>query len=239
MSLDLQQDHLVSTSQKQLFFAPVLLPTNEHEPPVNVPTFSVAHMVYEVLFFRDCATASAGADAHSHSAASVEIPFVLVKDRDRSIVTGAKIVPYETVAPQHRPLICTIKISPAGLKQIERCGARPGRRKVDKQTWLWTDDVKAKIREKKSLYHVFLGDRTADNWEKYQKAKKAAKKAVAVAKATHYSDVNEKLASRDGERYFYRLAMARHRQTEDIEKFFGINDESGHLLTDRKKALKR
>ncbi|VDO94808.1 unnamed protein product, partial [Heligmosomoides polygyrus] len=28
-------------------------------------------------------------------------------------------------------------------------------------------------------------------------------------------------------------------QTEDIEKFFGINDENGHLLTDRKKALKR
>ncbi|VDP02162.1 unnamed protein product [Heligmosomoides polygyrus] len=58
-------------------------------------------------------------------------------------------------------------------------------------------------------------------------------------KATHYSDVNEKLASRDGERYLYRLAKTRHRQTEDIEKFVGINDESGHLLTDRKKALKR
>ncbi|VDP48403.1 unnamed protein product, partial [Heligmosomoides polygyrus] len=28
-------------------------------------------------------------------------------------------------------------------------------------------------------------------------------------------------------------------QTEDIEKFFGINDEDGHLLMDRKKALKR
>ncbi|VDO18461.1 unnamed protein product, partial [Heligmosomoides polygyrus] len=89
---------------------------------------------------------------------------------------------------------------------------KPGRRKVDKQTWLWTDDVKAKVREKKSLYRVFLSDKTAENWQEYQKAKKAAKKAVAVAKATHYSDVNEKLESRD---------------------------ESGHLLTDRKNALKR
>ncbi|VDP12653.1 unnamed protein product [Heligmosomoides polygyrus] len=35
--------------------------------------------------------------------------FVLVRDRDRSLVTDAKIVPYETVAPQHRPLICTLK----------------------------------------------------------------------------------------------------------------------------------
>ncbi|VDO19109.1 unnamed protein product [Heligmosomoides polygyrus] len=30
--------------------------------------------------------------------------FVLVRDRERSLVTDAKIVPYETVAQQHRPL---------------------------------------------------------------------------------------------------------------------------------------
>ncbi|VDO19912.1 unnamed protein product [Heligmosomoides polygyrus] len=128
--------------------------------------------------------------------------FVLVNDRDRSIVTDAKIMPYETVAPQHRPLVCTFKITPPRVQQVERCGAarlrwwrmkekeaaaisrvqlptvttvdetwkkatdairqaarselgttKPGRRKVDNLTWLWTDDVKAKIREKKSLYH--------------------------------------------------------------------------------------
>ncbi|VDO76432.1 unnamed protein product [Heligmosomoides polygyrus] len=32
---------------------------------------------------------------------------------------------------------------------------KPGRPKVDRHTWLWTDVVKAKVREKKSLYHVF------------------------------------------------------------------------------------
>ncbi|VDP26176.1 unnamed protein product [Heligmosomoides polygyrus] len=138
--------------------------------------------------------------AESHNLAIVNtIDFVLVKDRDRSIATDAKIVPYETVAPQRRPLVCTIKIAPPRLKQIEQCGAprikwlrmkekeaakatdairqaprlklgttTPGRRKVDRQTWLWTDDVKAKFREKKSLYHVFLSDRKADNWQKYQ-----------------------------------------------------------------------
>ncbi|VDP56443.1 unnamed protein product [Heligmosomoides polygyrus] len=180
------------------------------------------------------------------------IDFALVKDHDRSIATDAKIVPCETVAPQHRPLICTIKMAPPRLMQIERCGAarikwwrmkekevavisrvrlptvttvdetwkkatdaireaarlelgitKLGRRKVDKQTRLWTDDVKAKVREKKSLYQVFLGDKTADNWQKYQNAK------------------------------------TRHRHTKDIEKFFCINDESSHLLTERKKALKR
>ncbi|VDO19221.1 unnamed protein product [Heligmosomoides polygyrus] len=38
---------------------------------------------------------------------------------------------------------------------------------------------------------------------------------------------------------FYRLAKARHRQSEDIEKFFGINDENGHLLMNRKRAMER
>ncbi|VDO96432.1 unnamed protein product [Heligmosomoides polygyrus] len=129
-----------------------------------------------------------------------QINFVLVKDRDRSIVTDAKIVPYETVAPQHRPLVCTFKITPPRVHQVgaarirwwrmkEKEGAvisrvrlptvttvneswkratdairqaarlelgttKPRRRKVDKQAWLWTDDVNAKVREKKSLYHV-------------------------------------------------------------------------------------
>ncbi|VDP19226.1 unnamed protein product [Heligmosomoides polygyrus] len=49
--------------------------------------------------------------------------FVLVKDRYRGFVTDAKIVPYETIAPQHRPLICILKIAPPRQKQVERCGA--------------------------------------------------------------------------------------------------------------------
>ncbi|VDP31320.1 unnamed protein product [Heligmosomoides polygyrus] len=161
-----------------------------------------------------------------------QIDFVLVKDRYRSIVTDAKIVPYETVAAQHRPLICTFKITPPKLKQVQRCGAprikwwrmrekeaavifgvrlptvatvdetwkkatdairqsarselgttKPERREVDKQAWLWTDDVKAKVREKKSLYHVFLGDKTADNWQRYQKAKKKKRKPWLLRKS--------------------------------------------------------
>ncbi|VDO84366.1 unnamed protein product [Heligmosomoides polygyrus] len=121
-------------------------------------------------------------------------------DEDKLLVTDAKIVPYETVAPQHRPLICALKIAPPRLKQVERCGAarikchdcrrnleeddrrdssqselgitKPGRGKVDKQAWLWTDDVKAKVREKKSLITCFSAKRqpiTAGNTKKRRK----------------------------------------------------------------------
>ncbi|VDP14108.1 unnamed protein product [Heligmosomoides polygyrus] len=47
-----------------------------------------------------------------------KIDFVFVKDRDRRLVTDAKVVPYEKVAPQHRPLICTLKIAPPRQKQV-------------------------------------------------------------------------------------------------------------------------
>ncbi|VDP51498.1 unnamed protein product [Heligmosomoides polygyrus] len=91
-----------------------------------------------------------------------------------TLVTDTKIVPYETVTPQTADL------------HFE-----------DRPSEAEADDVKAKVREKKSLYHVFLGEKAADNWRKYQEAKKAAKKAMAVAKVTHYRDVNEKFETRD------------------------------------------
>ncbi|XGW35842.1 hypothetical protein V3C99_019211, partial [Haemonchus contortus] len=51
-----------------------------------------------------------------------QIDFVLVRHRDQGLVTDAKTVPYETVATQHRPLICTLKIAPPKTKFAERCG---------------------------------------------------------------------------------------------------------------------
>uniref|UniRef100_A0A7I4YN09 Reverse transcriptase domain-containing protein n=1 Tax=Haemonchus contortus TaxID=6289 RepID=A0A7I4YN09_HAECO len=136
-----------------------------------------------------------------------QIDFVLVRHRDQGLVTDAKTVPYETVATQHRPLICTLKIAPPKPKFAEKRGparikwwrlkekekesavvsrillpaattveetwksaveaitrvarselgmTKPGRRKIYKQTWLWTDHVRDKVREKKKQYHAFL-----------------------------------------------------------------------------------
>ncbi|EYB91800.1 hypothetical protein Y032_0202g1798 [Ancylostoma ceylanicum] len=185
------------------------------------------------------------------------------------LLTYAKVLPHEAVATQHRPLICTMKIMPPKgmhderparikwwrLKEKEESNAtqaivevarselgttKPGRRKIDRQTWPWTDEVKIKVREKKRLYHIFFGDKTVDNWRQYLIAKKAAKKAVAVTKAAHYDNISKHLGAKDGgERLIYRLARSRQRQTEDVEKFYGVNDEHGQLITDRKEATER
>ncbi|VDO94994.1 unnamed protein product [Heligmosomoides polygyrus] len=39
---------------------------------------------------------------------------------------------------------------------------KPGRRWINKQAWLRTDDVR-KVRKKKQLYHVFIGGKTPHN----------------------------------------------------------------------------
>ncbi|VDO82962.1 unnamed protein product [Heligmosomoides polygyrus] len=44
--------------------------------------------------------------------AKTQIDYVLVRRHDQSLVKDAKTVPYETVATQHRPLICNLKIIP-------------------------------------------------------------------------------------------------------------------------------
>ncbi|EYC19244.1 hypothetical protein Y032_0025g1263 [Ancylostoma ceylanicum] len=92
------------------------------------------------------------------------------------------------------------------------------------------------MREKKRLYHVFLSDKTVDNWRQYL----MAKKAVAATKAAHYDNISKQLDAKNaGERLIYRLARSRQQQTEDVEKFFGVNDEHGQLITDRRKAAER
>nr|CDJ86573.1 endonuclease-reverse transcriptase HmRTE-e01 [Haemonchus contortus] len=114
---------------------------------------------------------------------------------------------------------------------------KPGQRKLDKQTWLWTDHVRDKVREKRKQYHAFLIGKTVGNWHRYQIAKKEAKKAVASEKAAHYADLNRKLESRDG----VRLPTRKDPQPpgRGYGKGKGINDENGHLSKNRRRTLKR
>ncbi|EYC17835.1 hypothetical protein Y032_0029g1898 [Ancylostoma ceylanicum] len=91
-------------------------------------------------------------------------------------------------------------------------------------------------RKETSVIHV---PRSRNNWRLYLVAKKAAKKAVAATKAAHYDNISKQLDAKDGGvRLIYRPARSRQRQTEDVEKFYGVNDERGRLIIDCKKATK-
>lgn len=116
---------------------------------------------------------------------------------------------------------------------------KPGRKKIDKLPWLWTEDVRQAVREKKRTFTAHRAARTVDSWQAYRLARSEAKKAVAAAKDAHFKELYDKLDTRDGERCIYRLAKQRHRKTEDIEKFCGINDHNGNLLSNTFQVTER
>ncbi|EYB87878.1 hypothetical protein Y032_0256g381 [Ancylostoma ceylanicum] len=108
-------------------------------------------------------------------------------------------------------MIAEVARSELGLTKTNRW-------KIDKQIWLWMDEVKQAVREKKRLYHVLLRSKTADNLRKYRETRKTAKKAVAMTKAAHYKVINKDLDKIGGELLIYRLAKSEKRQADDVGK---------------------
>lgn len=197
------------------------------------------------------------------------IPFETVATQHRPIIAEVKISPPKETGEkrtgptrikwwrlhekeQHLiqdiqlPILTTVEHTWNKVKRIIHKAAiktlgttKPGKRYIERDAWLWTDDVKTKVREKKRLYHAFLSDKAPVNWQKYCEAKQKAKRAVAVARASHYFQVTKKLDCRDGERSLLRLARRRNQQTQDIERFWCVNDRDGRLITQRPAVLER
>uniref|UniRef100_A0A914W105 Endonuclease/exonuclease/phosphatase domain-containing protein n=1 Tax=Plectus sambesii TaxID=2011161 RepID=A0A914W105_9BILA len=205
-----------------------------------------------------------------------QIDFVLTRRRDFRLALDAKIIPSESIGPQHRPLVVTMSIELPREKRNDRKNAarvkwwklkeqtadvianidlppinaantawatlansvqtvasemlgatKPGRRRIDRLTWLWTDEVQEKLRQKKKQYQQFLAAKTPENWKVYKEAWSAAKPAVTSARSAHFESLYQKLDTREGEKEIYRLARSRHQKTLDIEKFYGVDNENG------------
>ncbi|EYC12268.1 hypothetical protein Y032_0048g1700 [Ancylostoma ceylanicum] len=110
---------------------------------------------------------------------NTQIDYVLARHGDQKLVTEAKVVPYETATSHHRTLICTLKIAPpnramrTGLNQVVET----------KRKEVAVEEVRSEIREQKRSSHLFIDNKTANNWRSYREAKNAARKAAAVGKA--------------------------------------------------------
>ena len=64
----------------------------------------------------------------------------------------------------------------------EVCGVTKESGGEAKDTWWWNKEVQRAIKEKKECFRRLYHDRSVDNIEKYNVAKKTAKRAVSVAK---------------------------------------------------------
>jgi hypothetical protein len=68
-------------------------------------------------------------------------------------------------------------------------GVSRGGKQEAKDTWWWNEEVQKAIKEKKECFKRLHLDGSAANIEIYKIAKRAAKRAVSVAKGQAYDDL--------------------------------------------------
>ena len=114
-----------------------------------------------------------------------------------------------------------------------------GKRKGDKETWWWNEEVQKSIKEKKKAKKAWDKIRDENTKKIYKEKKNKAKKAVAMAKERAYDDLYARLETKEGEKELYRLAKQRDRAGKDVQHVRVIKDENGNVMVNSEAVLKR
>ena len=115
-------------------------------------------------------------------------------------------------------------------------GVTFGKRKGDKATWWWNEEVQESIKEKRGKESMGQNKRS-----KYQKLlqRKEKAKTVAMAKGHAYDNLYARLETKEGEEELYRLARQRNRAGKDVQHVRVIKDENGNVMVNSEAVLKR
>ncbi|GJN22560.1 hypothetical protein PR202_gb10138 [Eleusine coracana subsp. coracana] len=87
-----------------------------------------------------------------------------------------------------------------------------------------------RLSRRRSVFKRLHLDKSATNIEGYKIAKRAAKRAVSVAKGQAYDNLYQRLGTKEGEKDIYRMARIRERKTRDINQIKCIKDGVDRLL---------
>ncbi|KAK3521331.1 hypothetical protein QTP70_003177 [Hemibagrus guttatus] len=88
-------------------------------------------------------------------------------------------------------------------------GVSSGRRKEDKETWWWNEEVQGSIQRKRLAKKKWDMDRTEENKQEYNELQRRVKREVSKAKQKAYDGLYTRLDTREGEQDLYRLARQR------------------------------
>ena len=114
-----------------------------------------------------------------------------------------------------------------------------GKRKGNRETWWWNEEVQESIKEKKKAKKVWGKIRNENTKKIYKEKKSKAKKAVAMAKGHAYDNLYARLEIKEGEKELYRLARKRFRTGKDAQHVRVIKDENGNVMLNSEAVLKR
>ena len=109
-------------------------------------------------------------------------------------------------------------------------GVTFGKRKGDKKTWWWNEEVQESIKEKKKAKKAWDKIRNENTKKIYKEKKNKAKKAVAMAKGCAYDNLYDRLETKEGEKELYKLARQRDRAGKDVQHVKVIKDENGNVM---------
>ncbi|KAK3544463.1 hypothetical protein QTP86_012476 [Hemibagrus guttatus] len=118
-------------------------------------------------------------------------------------------------------------------------GVPSGRRKEDKETWWWNEEVQDSIQRKRLAKKKWDMDRTEENRQEYKELQCRVKREVSKAKQKAYDELYTRLDTREGEKDLYRLARQRDRDGKDVQQVRVIKDRDGRVLTSEESVQRR
>ncbi|KAK3534112.1 hypothetical protein QTP86_002221 [Hemibagrus guttatus] len=212
---------------------------------------------------------------------STQVDYILCRRGNLKEISDCKVVVGESVARQHRMVVCRMTLMVCKkkrseiekktkwwkLKKEECCeefrqklrqalggqvvlpddwettaeviretgrkvlGVSSGRRKEDKETWWWNEEVQDSIQRKRLAKKKWDMDRTEENRQEYKELQSRVKREVSKAKQKAYDELYTRLDTREGEKDLYRLARQRDRDGKDVQQVRVIKDRDGRVLT--------
>ncbi|KAK3553841.1 hypothetical protein QTP70_012189 [Hemibagrus guttatus] len=118
-------------------------------------------------------------------------------------------------------------------------GVSSGRRKEDKETWWWNEEVQDSIQRKRLAKKKWDMDRTEENRQEYKESQCREKREVSKAKQKAYDELYTRLDTREGENDLYRLARQRDRDGKDVQQVRLIKDRDGRVLTSEESVQRK
>ncbi|KAK3556427.1 hypothetical protein QTP70_008339 [Hemibagrus guttatus] len=118
-------------------------------------------------------------------------------------------------------------------------GVSSGRRKEDKETWWWNEEVQDSIQRKRLAKKKWDMDRTEENRQEYKELQRRVKREVSKAKQKAYDELYTRLDTREGEKDLYSIARQRDRDGKDVQQVRVIKDRDGRVLTSEESVQRR
>ncbi|KAK3532178.1 hypothetical protein QTP86_009192 [Hemibagrus guttatus] len=128
---------------------------------------------------------------------------------------GGVPLPTEEVKDRDREENQVVEAEKGGRNVL---GVAFGRRKEDKETWWWNEEVQDSIQRKRLAKKKWDMDRTEENRQEYKELQCRVKREVSKAKQKAYDELYTRLDTREGKKDLYRLA--RQKDRDDLEKTY-------------------